>query len=817
MILKKIWPHGFDKPSKSLVNGHGEHSVTLDHGNETDISTVNEHGGHSVTPDYGNDVSISTIKWIIIALVLFTFPFTMFCAPVDEKAKIKDGVRYGVTEGLFRAKWWNYYERGLSFASGAFWQDAENDLRAALKQRDVDQRRARTYGMHFIDYFPHRELGVVLLEMGRIPEAIDALERSLSTEESAKAKFYLNRARKSGLLADRVEDTTPPRIDLADGAVLTNALYFDVTASLFDENYVSHYAIDGVPGFLELGQQHLDVKKRISLISGKNEIAIEAEDLLGNRRRRILEVMADHLGPQLSVINFMDGETIYRSTAKITIAFMDDSGVERVTLGGNSLDGEGQKRGIHSATVSLQPGVNTIAMTAVDMAGNKTRGELQLILGSQSAGLDMPDDALPLPLSGRSFLTAMASMAVTSDMGHASDGGMMTAGMGHVLDEGMLTADMRHTLDERVLTVGMSHNTSDEMALAAVMTAGNDESQVVQDDHSPPTMMFRGLLRNVGNGERLTMTGRKKDNRFLIEGQVSDAGGVSSVRINDSEVVTGAMGKEVVFNRLVELTQGENRFFVTARDRSGNEQTKEVVIQREIQAIDMKESRISLSIMPFKNECISPTLAESVYSLFVDRVVNDERFNVVVRGEAFDAVLRELQLSQTDLVDNEKAVQAGRIVGSEGIMFGKIIETADAVEVYVHLTDTETARILASHDVYDQRKGRAEMEFLMQGLSSKFTYSMPLIEGRVLAAKGEKYFLDLGKIKHAKLQEGLKCIAYRSEPFIVDGMVLGEDITVLGTLLLKNVQEKISIAAVVSDSMGEGTGGITKEDRVMTK
>jgi hypothetical protein len=108
-----------------------------------------------------------------------------------------------------------------------------------------------------------------------------------------------------------------------------------VTASLFDENYVSNFAIDGVPGFLELGQRHLDIEQRVSLMPGKNEITIEAEDLLGNRRRQILEVTADHRGPQLSVINYMDGETIHQSKAEITIAFMDDSGVERVTLGGN--------------------------------------------------------------------------------------------------------------------------------------------------------------------------------------------------------------------------------------------------------------------------------------------------------------------------------------------------------------------------------------------------------------------------------------------------------------------------------------------------
>ena len=719
-------------------------------------------------------LSGNMLKWMAMGLFIVSFPFLIFCAPVDDQAKVKDGVQYGITEGLFRAKWWNFYERGLSFASGAFWQDAEADYRAALKQREADQRRARTYGMHFIDYFPHRELGVVLLEMGRIREAIDALESSLAAEESAKAKFYLNRARKALLLSGGVAaDTVPPVIVIPDASVLTNALSFDVTADLSDDGYISSYSINGEPGFLELVQKRLKVEKQVPLLPGKNRIPIEVEDLLGNRSRRNLEIIADHLGPQISVINYMDGQRVNDSFVELTISFMDENGVARVVVNGDSINGGGVITGTHSTVIALQPGMNAIVMTAVDLAGNTTRGEIRLILASTSAGIE--GDLSIHYAAEPSILTASAAMASGQGVLHSSD--------------------------------QVPHRESSK-------PESNVESP--KQDGYPPSITFRGLLRNIKQGEPLTMTGRKKDNRFFIEGQISDAGGVSTVLINDVPIVTGAVGKELVFNRLVELTEGENRFIVTARDQSGNEETKEVVIQREIQVIDMNESRISLSIMPFKNESISPTLAESVYSLFVDRVINDERFNVVVRGEAFEAVLRELQLSQTDLVDNEKAVQAGRIVGSESIMFGKIIETPDAVEVFVHLTDTETSKIMASHDVYDQKKGRSDIEFLMQGLSSKFTYSVPLLEGKVLASKGEKFFLDLGKIKHAKLQEGLKCIAYRSEPFIVDGMVLGEDISVLGTLRLKNVQEKISIAALISDEGPVGTE-IIKEDHVITK
>jgi hypothetical protein len=62
---------------------------------------------------------------------------------------------------IWRARWWNYYKRGTSYAAGEFWTEAIADLQQAIAQRSVDQRQARTYGLHFIDYFPHRELGIV--------------------------------------------------------------------------------------------------------------------------------------------------------------------------------------------------------------------------------------------------------------------------------------------------------------------------------------------------------------------------------------------------------------------------------------------------------------------------------------------------------------------------------------------------------------------------------------------------------------------------------------------------------------------------------
>ena len=113
---------------------------------------------------------------------------------------LKDGVKYGETKGAFRDKWWNYLERGQSYLEGGCYEAALNDLDRAIELRrqmvknEHDKTRARTYGLHFVDYFPHREKGIALYRLGRMDEARTELEQSLKAVESQRARQYLDMA-----------------------------------------------------------------------------------------------------------------------------------------------------------------------------------------------------------------------------------------------------------------------------------------------------------------------------------------------------------------------------------------------------------------------------------------------------------------------------------------------------------------------------------------------------------------------------------------------------------------------------------------------
>jgi len=131
----------------------------------------------------------------VTALILSVVVISGCGTRVDLPPKIAEGVTYGTTREPFRERWWQYCERGVSWANGGFWSEAESDLRQCLALRRTDARRARTYGMHFVQCFAHRELGAVLIELGRLDEAEHELQLSMAQEPSAKAEFLLRRIR----------------------------------------------------------------------------------------------------------------------------------------------------------------------------------------------------------------------------------------------------------------------------------------------------------------------------------------------------------------------------------------------------------------------------------------------------------------------------------------------------------------------------------------------------------------------------------------------------------------------------------------------
>ena len=312
---------------------------------------------------------------IFVSCILF-----LGCAvQQDTQVKIKDGKKYGVVEGTFRHRWWNYYERGLSFADGEFWEEAAMDFREAIKQRKADQRMARTYGMHFVDYFPHRELGVVYFHQGDYDQAETELETSLEMVDTGKAKHYLNQVRKKKLELSREDKASPSiMLEAASRQTAFNRFRFEVKGEVSDDFYTREISINDTPEFIELSAPKIPFTREIKLKKGLNAINIRSTDLTGKETEKTVHVFGDFEGPAFQLKNVADGDQVDEEAIVLNGALADATGVTELRINDQILSYDKETEITFALSIDLEEGENKILLAATDAVGNTTTGELNL-------------------------------------------------------------------------------------------------------------------------------------------------------------------------------------------------------------------------------------------------------------------------------------------------------------------------------------------------------------------------------------------------------------------------------------------------------
>lgn len=688
----------------------------------------------------------------LIGIMAFML-ITAFCLPAchtppDEKY-IKNGKPYGVVKGLFRERWWNFYERGISFSAGEFWQEAAKDFEEAIRQRDKDQRRARTYGMHFTDYFPHRDLGVAYYHMGDYENALKELEYSLSSVESSKAKFYLNKVRQS-LLEKGTADLQPPGITIAEPepGIVTNRYEVTVKGQVDDDAYAAAITINGAPLFLELAAKQLPFAKDVTLESGPNDITVVARDLTGKESTARVQVTADFVGPCIEITNYVNGEQIKGASLVLRGNLFDDTGIASLSIDGKELPCERQKELPFAMALALKPGENKIGLLAVDLAGNETKGEFILNSTPEKAAAQ----------SNHRIHQSQPLRLVTLELGVLDIGGN--------------------------LLLAKAPESGQTAGAPAITMKDLTEAQTVYYE------------------------------TIFIDGSAASANEIVRIEMN-GEPLSVRPGKNIFFSTLVKLKEGENSFAFKAVDATGAESSKTVLITREIPQVMDVGSRMALTILPFEHKGETSPAGTMVNDGLLDSFAGLNRFNIVARGADLEAILKELKLSQTDLVDKTKALQVGKLAAAESVLSGSVIETAKDIEILARLINTETSTVLATEDVYGQDKSLSHLQYLLEGLALKFGHDFPLVSGLVVKVAGADVFIDLGTNKN--LQKEMKVIIYREGEKIchpVTGKVLGCDTSVLGEATLVQVFEDLSKGKLV---LAEKAEKILEKDKVITK
>ena len=94
-------------------------------------------------------------------------------------------------------KWYNHYDKGSKLMRRQLWAKAIVEFTIAIKTKNKDTKRIKTYGMHFIEYFPNREIGICFYNLGQNRRAKNRLNISLSQEYSYRAQQFLSKLQKA--------------------------------------------------------------------------------------------------------------------------------------------------------------------------------------------------------------------------------------------------------------------------------------------------------------------------------------------------------------------------------------------------------------------------------------------------------------------------------------------------------------------------------------------------------------------------------------------------------------------------------------------
>lgn len=319
--------------------------------------------------------------WSILSIILAGLICWNCPRPTAAPQYVKDGKQYGIVQGTFRHRWWNYYERGLSFAEGEFYPEAIADFQVAVGQREEDQRMARTYGLHFVDYFPHRELGIVLFETENLTQAQKELELSLSQYPTAKARYYLDRVRKVIINRQGLE-VMPPVIRLAADRsdIWTRDDQFLLSGIVEDDNYVAKLSIYGKPVYLEASAKRIPFREKLSLAQGHHTISILAENLAGKAAEKSIRIHVDWLGPLITLEEIDSRQKDADGGFLLSGSIYDEAGVRYLSINGVQVAIK-KSTEVFFTEVAVQA-ATYVDIVAQDRLGNETVARISLQNGT---------------------------------------------------------------------------------------------------------------------------------------------------------------------------------------------------------------------------------------------------------------------------------------------------------------------------------------------------------------------------------------------------------------------------------------------------
>jgi len=765
-------------------------------------------------------------KFKFIALLFLLLPMFVSCATVSNigtdnwRDYFKPGsLKEEITRdfNLYRGKWWNYYVRGRWYADGGYYDEAIQDFKKSISLRSKDERSARSYGLHFWEYFAHRELGIVYYNQEKYEEAKKELETSLSTADSARTKFYLNKSNEA-ILKITKSDQEPPQIKIsshADGEFV-NTPIINLKGVVSDDCCANsnNILVQGKKLFIELAEKNINFSEDVSLHPGENVISLEASDLTGKSTKKNLTIIRDVHPPILYLddvrIHQKDGKQI----ASVKGTVMDDYGLKELYINNTEVHIHSHKEDHFDEDIALPDG-NKISFKVVDIAGNETRGvqqvDIKASLWPDGTGNTVKyvfhSTNKPILIAASKFdKSSIKSLLVTihPHLNLPHQGGGI---QGDYESSPPLVGGVRGGGELLPLLASQDIDVSQSSPQDSPEPDENNGEEEKPEQTLPQSTEKDTVPPTIHTDIKSAIV---HDANLFFSGNAHDDSGVTKLFVNQNPLEI-RQGKHVFFNHFLTLNEGENTVTVKAVDAQGNEtQLQPVKITKKTFELLETDARYTVALLPLRIFTEKGVPSETIYSMLLKAFDEEpKRFNFVERDRTrLEEILHEQKISNTELTSPDAAIRIGKIRAAEGMLFGAVEEDAKGINVTLRLVDTETTQVLANADVYDEDKSIKNLEWLMHGLSLKMKRQFPMIEGNVIHVSGNGFHVNTGA--KSGVGVGMKFLLFRE---IREGdLVLKEPLDTVARVV--QVQPETSFAKITST---KSTEKVQKKDLVITK
>jgi len=321
-----------------------------------------------------NEDAISITTYFTLTLISFIL-FYSFNSCSNNKYQICNE-KYCTTKGIFREnEWYCHYECALSCIQGGCYDQALICLNNAekLKKDNTDRKMVRTYGMHFVDYFLHRERGIIFYRIGKYEQALKELSLSISHEPSERAYTYLDKTRSKIFIQKKFAKTTPKislnGINDNDKLIWTNKKKISISGVVSDEQYVSAIIIKKKILFIKASSKNISFYNEFILPEGQHPVVIKAINIMKKEVEKTITFIVDRSGPLIQI------HKISNSIFKGIVS--DDSG--EISFQVNNYPIQVIKDKNYFFSIPVGPNVEFLKYEAKDKLGNKTTGTLSLI------------------------------------------------------------------------------------------------------------------------------------------------------------------------------------------------------------------------------------------------------------------------------------------------------------------------------------------------------------------------------------------------------------------------------------------------------